>query len=210
MYEMSETPSPWMAAGFFILGVFFIRHFGWKAWLVVFPGSPEVAPDVPAENAPAGSHTVDVFHFKFLGTATESFRFGPTQAFSVFACQNAPMIFFHSASGAAWACSMSSTRALVSTNFLRPSRETPGRYTSGGSEALSVGRLVQAHLRRIHDQTFASELTLETACLQRQRWYQEFARTEVRLEHTTGLLWTIFGIVMIASTFVGIFRLLVG
>ncbi|HZH04833.1 MAG TPA: hypothetical protein VEY30_13695 [Myxococcaceae bacterium] len=92
---------------------------------------------------------------------------------------------------------------VLTANHRRVAKEEPGRYLSAGLEEASAPRLFRAHLRRISAFAVRGEFTAEGRAEAAQQWLDMFGRSELRRQHTQGLVWSLSTLGLVAAALFG-------
>ncbi len=190
-----------------------LRFTLWRALLCLKPTSVRLELEAPADQVtlPIELKGVDqeltALGFQRLGTRSEKPKFGKqvlsfdyaNEADGTFATaylEDAARVYFltHTDTGG----------FVISANHKRPAKEVPGRYFSSCLEDVSVERLYRAHQRTmVGFGTPVGPYTQEGRLEKAKAWYEGPGRSELRLQHLPGLLWSVGSLGMVGAVFWG-------
>lgn len=141
--------------------------------------------------------------FRWLGTHSERALAGPTVTFFD-AVHPQDLVFaslsVHLARPRLVLVTLGERGFVVTADHRRPARDVAGRYLAGALEGVGPRRLVLAHLRRAA--AMGAPLgrpTLEGRVELARRWYAGPGRTDLRLQHAVGALWTLGGLLIVMA-----------
>ncbi len=212
---MSQGLNLMVAVGLFGLAGWALYTHLWRAVLCLAPGTLTLEAEKPPGQAPVPRSLepleaeLKALGFVPLGSHVEKPRFAPeTVAYDyghpaelTFASlsqerAHAAQLYFltHTGSGA----------FVLTANYRRPARETPGRYSAGGLEGAPAERIHKAHQRRVGALGSPVGLLSQEGRLEVARaWFAGPGRGEVRRQNLHGLLWTVGSLGMVGAAVFG-------